>query len=134
MVDLVYCLTRWLFFDILLLYHYINLNSSRICCLSSKHIYLSFGIYVLLPTNSELFCGGFFSILLAILLPIKSPVFLAVFFYYLLIAFFEAALNAFVVGDCLEWSRSLWLLLLLTFLFIFLPMFLPILLAKDKNQ
>ena len=69
MVDLVYCLTSLLFFDIPLLYLYINLNLSIIRCLSSGDIYLSFGISVSLSTVSELFCGDFF----VILLPIKSP-------------------------------------------------------------
>ena len=36
------CLTNLLFFDILLLYCYANLNSSIICCLSSGDIYLLF--------------------------------------------------------------------------------------------
>ena len=45
MVDLMYCLTNLLFFDISLLY-YINPNSSIICCLFSGGIYFSFGISI----------------------------------------------------------------------------------------
>ena len=44
MVDLVYCLTKLLFFDIPLLYYHINLGSSIISCLSSGDIYLSLAI------------------------------------------------------------------------------------------
>ena len=58
----------------MLWYYYINLNSSRTCCLSSGDIYLPFGISVSLSTVFEVFCGDLFIILLAILLPIKSPV------------------------------------------------------------
>ena len=50
MVDLMYCLTNLLFFDIPLLY-YVNLNSSITCCLSSGDIYLSFGILLLTFLN-----------------------------------------------------------------------------------
>ena len=84
MVYLVYCLTNLLFFDILLLYCYINLRSSIIFCLSSGDIYLSLGIslaYSLLNI-SKLFCGEVFqtfTILSPILLPIKSPIASAVF-------------------------------------------------------
>ena len=84
MVYLVYCLINLLFFDILLLYCYINLRSSIIFCLSSGDIYLSLGIslaYSLLNI-SKLFCGEVFqtfTILSPILLPIKSPVASAVF-------------------------------------------------------
>ena len=74
MVDLVYCLISLLFFDILLLYYYINLRSTIICCLSSEDVYLSLGISLFI---SKLFCGEFFQIfviLSAILLAIKSQV------------------------------------------------------------
>ena len=40
-------LSNLLFFGIPLLYYYINLNSSIICCLSCGDIYLSFGVLVL---------------------------------------------------------------------------------------
>ena len=75
-----------LFFDILLLYFYINLNSSIIGCLSCSDIYLSFGISLLasfecnsIRSNSF---GDFFDVLVilsATVLPIKSPVASAVF-------------------------------------------------------
>ena len=78
MVDLVYYLTNLSFFDIPLLYCYINLRSSIIFYLSSEDIYISIGIsfscsFVIV---SELFGGEIlesFVILLAILLPVKSP-------------------------------------------------------------
>ena len=44
MVDLMHYLLNLLFFGILLLYYYINFNSSIICCLSCGEMYLSFGI------------------------------------------------------------------------------------------
>ena len=84
MIDFVYCLTNLLFFDIPLLYYYINLRSSTIFCLSSGDIYLSLGIS--LPYSFVTVFESFYSellevfiILLAILLPIKSPVVSAVF-------------------------------------------------------
>ena len=70
-----------LFFGVLVLY-YTNLNSSIICCLFSRDIYLHFDISV----SSKLFCEYNFLedfeallILSAVLLPIKSPVASAVF-------------------------------------------------------
>ena len=52
MVSLVYCLTSLLFFDISLLYYYINLRSSMIFCLSSGHTYLFFKcIFIMLMFN-----------------------------------------------------------------------------------
>ena len=57
MIDLVYCPLELLFFDIPLLYCYINLNSSITCCLYSGDVYPSFGVSVLL---SELFCCELF--------------------------------------------------------------------------
>ena len=84
MVDLMYCLTSLLFFDIQLIYYYINLRSSIIFCLFPGDIYLSFGIFLSntifsasLSTVSELLCGAVFDnfvILSAILLSFKSPV------------------------------------------------------------
>ena len=85
MVDLMYCLTNLLFYDVPLLYYYANLNSSKIYGLFSGGIYLSFGISVsFLPVfkcNSFecIFFGDFETLLSAILLPIKSPVASAVF-------------------------------------------------------
>ena len=45
MVDLVYYLTNLLFFEILLLYYHIDLESSITFSLSSGDIHLSLGIY-----------------------------------------------------------------------------------------
>ena len=77
MVDLVYCLQNVLFFDIPLLYYYINLRSSIILYLSSGDMYISLGISLLFSflTISKLFCAEVFEtfvILSAILLPNKS--------------------------------------------------------------
>ena len=84
MVDLVYCLSSLLFFDIPLLYYYINLILSIIFCLSFGDIYLPLCIYLSCSfvTASKLFCDEgveTFENLSAILLPIKSPVASAVF-------------------------------------------------------
>ena len=78
MAELVYYLTNLLFFDIPLLYYYINLRSSVILCPSSGDVYLCLGISLSCSfvTVSGLFCCEVFEtflILLAILLPIKSP-------------------------------------------------------------
>ena len=83
MDDLVCYLINLLFFDILLLDHYINLRSI-VLCLFSEDISLSLGIFLSysIVTVSELFLGEIleaFLILLAILLPLKSPVASAVF-------------------------------------------------------
>ena len=74
-------LSSFIFFGILSLYYYINLNSSIICCLSCGDIYLSFGISLLASFNDNSIewnsFGDFFEtlvILSAMLLPIKSPV------------------------------------------------------------
>ena len=76
-----YYLTNYLFFDILLLDYYTNLNLSIICCLFSDDIYLSFGIALLAFSveclSFEYNSFGDFEILVilsAILLPIKSSV------------------------------------------------------------
>ena len=82
MVDLMHCLTNFIFFDIPLLYCYASLNSSIICCFSSGDAYLFFGTSISLLTSSFFECVGDFEapvILSAILLPIKSPVASAVF-------------------------------------------------------
>ena len=78
MVNLLDYLTNLLFFDIPLLYYYINLISSIIFCLSTEDIYLTLRIFLscLFVIVSELFYHELlaaFLILLAILLPIKSP-------------------------------------------------------------
>ena len=99
------CPANIIFFDILLLYCYTNLNSSIIYCLSCGDVYLFFGAFISSFCNS---LGDFFEtfgILSAILLPIKSPVTSAVF----LIALFEAVFIESVV-DFLALSRGLWLL------------------------
>ena len=92
MIDLVYCLTNLLFFDIPLLYYYINLRSSIIFCLSSGDIYLSLGISLSCSfvTVFGSFCVEFFQTII-ILLGI---------FWNFGIALFEAVLNGFV-ADCL---------------------------------
>ena len=74
MVDLVYCLTNLLFFDIPLIYYYINLRSSIISCLSSGDIYLSLAISLSysLVTVSELFCSEVFDIF--VILPLCNLV------------------------------------------------------------
>ena len=78
-------LSNLLFFGIPLLYYYVNLNSSIICCLFFGDIYLSFGIPLLasFDDNSLDFfeCNSVDThvILSAILWPIKSPVASAVF-------------------------------------------------------
>ena len=95
MVDLVYYLTNLLFFDIALLYYYINLGWSIIFFLSFGDIYLSLSISLSFSfvIVSESFCGELlktFVILLGILLPIKSPVASAVFW----ITLFEEVLSA----------------------------------------
>ena len=79
-----YCLTNLLFFDIPLLYCYINLRSSTIFCFTSRDIHIFMGSF--LPcsflTISKLFCCEVFEIFgisSVILLPIKSPVASAVF-------------------------------------------------------
>ena len=66
MVELVYCLTFLLFFDISLLYYYINLRSSTIFCLFSED-YPSLGISVSLSIVSEVFCGKSFEVLVILL-------------------------------------------------------------------
>ena len=79
------CLTKFLFFDIPLLYCYTKLNWSINSCLSSGHIYLFWEFYFIFCNS----LGDFFEtlvILSAILLAIRSPVASAVFW----IALFEA--------------------------------------------
>ena len=93
MVDSVYCSAELLLFDILLLYHYINIRSLVIFWLFSGDIYFSTGISVSNITVSELFGGEIlqmFVILSAILLPVQSPISPGV----LWIAFFQVVLRA----------------------------------------
>ena len=104
-VDLVYCLKSLLFFDIPLLYYYIN-RRSYIFLLK---IYISLGIsllcsFVIVP---DLLWGEVlktFIIYLVIILPFKSLVTLAVF----QITLFEVVLRASIAGY-LAWSMSFWL-------------------------
>ena len=98
MVDLIYCLTNLLFFDIPLLY-YTYLNSSIILYLFSGDIYFSLGVSISFLAWSfceynpfENFCVTLV-ILLAILLPTKSPVASGIFW----IAYFEAVFIASVL-------------------------------------
>ena len=78
MVNLEYCLTNLLFFDIPLLCYYTNLRLPIIFCLHSGDIYLFLGIYLsyFLIVSELLSCEFFekFVLLPAFLLPIKSPV------------------------------------------------------------
>ena len=69
------------FFCIPLLYYYINLNSSIICCISCRDIYLSFGISLLGSFDGNSFYSMSVEVFLDVLvilspisLPIKSPV------------------------------------------------------------
>ena len=110
---MVYCLTSLLFFDISLFY-YINFQKYSSSNLKS---------FV-----SELFFGEVFETLVT-LFPIESPVVSAVFW----VTPFDVVLIA-SVADCLAWSISFWLYLLLKFLLTFLPVFWFIFLAKDKNS
>ena len=134
MANLVYLPGNFFFFfDISLLYYYINLRSSIIFCLSSGDAYFSLRIsmscsFVIV---FELFYGELLEtlILLAILLPIKSPVVSVAFLIILFVEVLRAS-----VADCLAWSRRYWLYLPLKFLLIFLLIFFPTLLAKYKNS
>ena len=51
-------LSNLIFFGIPILYYYINLNSSIICCLSCGDIYLSFGISLLTSYKGNSFGGN----------------------------------------------------------------------------
>ena len=134
MANLVYLPGNFFFFfDISLLYYYINLRSSIIFCLSSGDAYFSLRIsmscsFVIV---FELLYGELLEtlILLAILLPIKSPVVSVAFLIILFVEVLRAS-----VADCLAWSRRYWLYLPLKFLLIFLLIFFPTLLAKYKNS
>ena len=93
MVDSVYCSAELLLFDILLLYHYINIRSLVIFWIFSGDIYFSIDISVSNVTVSELFCGEVLQmsvILSAILLPIQSPISPGVFW----IVLFQVVLSA----------------------------------------
>ena len=104
MVDLVPCPTNLLFFDILLLYYYINLRSTIIFCLSSGDIYLSLGFSLSCSfvNDTKLFCCNFFEIF--VILSGKSPV-ASAFFWMLL---FEEVLSAFVADFPRRFSSFYW--------------------------
>ena len=138
MVHLVYYLTKLLFFDIPLLYYYINLTSSINFCLFSGDIYLSFGISI---SKSCIFCFTFncfwtilwwgfwdFSDFSEILLSTKSPVASAVFW----IALFEVVLSASVV-DFLAWLGCFWVLTCLSFYLYFLYVFAHIFSKRQQS-
>ena len=143
MVDLVYCLINFLFFDFQLLYYYINLRSLIIFYLSCGDIYLSLGISLLCSfvAVSELFFSKIFEtfvILSVLFLPIKSPVASILFWIVLLeivcicneLFEFEMHLQGIIwydqeVFSCIYHSN---------FKFYFLPISLPIFLWKDKNS
>ena len=86
MVDLVYYLTNLLFFDIWLLYCYVNLNISTIYCRFLEDLNLSFGAFInfsfVCEKFSELFCSESFVILSSKLLPFKILVGSAVLWIY----------------------------------------------------
>ena len=130
MVDWMHCLKHLLLFDIPLLYCYINLRSSITFYLSSGDTCLSLDISLLssFVLVSEYFCSEVFEtfvILSAILFPIKSLTATAVFW----ITVFGVVLSV-SPADYLRWSWSFWLNLPL----MFSPIFLPILLTKDKSS
>ena len=74
MIDLVHCFPKLLFYDVLLLYYGININSLITFCLFSAHVYLSLSISIdfssVFEEVSRLLCD----VVNVILLPIKSPV------------------------------------------------------------
>ena len=93
MVDLVYCSTDLLLFDIPLLHYYVNLRSSVVFYLSSGNIYLSLGIFVSLSTV----CDKVFEICNFICSFITNQITSS--FCCFLNCFFEAVLSA-SVADC----------------------------------
>ena len=96
---------------VIILYSYVNLNSSIICCLSSGDIYLSFGIYVSLSTVSKYF------VMIFVFCNFTSTFItnqITSCFCCFLNCFFEAVLWV-SVADCLARSRNFWSYLLLKF-------------------
>ena len=126
MIDLVYCLISisffFFFFDISSFYYYINLRSSTVFCFSSGNIYFFRYFFIIL------ICNCLWIIVLWIFLNFCD--FISNFitnqitscFCCFWITFSELFLNA-SAADCLVWSRSFWLYLLLEILLIFLPIF-----------
>ena len=108
MVDMVYCPTDLLFFNILFLYYYINLRSLINFCLFPEDIYLSLVISlscsifsVSFVTSPKLFYGEAletFVILSAVLSQVKSPAGSAVFRTTLFEADLIASLVDFLTG------------------------------------
>ena len=101
MVDLVYCLTNLLCFDILLLCYCNNVRSSIVFGIFFGDVYLSLGIslscsFVIL---SELFCCKFFVTLLAFLLPITSLVASPVSLLYYYINLSSSIISCLFSGD-----------------------------------
>ena len=132
MVDLVYCLKNLLFFGISLLYYYINLRSSILFCLCFGGLHLTY-FFV------RLYIFWFISNCFRIILWWSCQdfcnficKFVSSCFCCFQIVLLEAVLSA-SVADCLTWSRSPWLYLLLKFLLMFLPIFLLMFLTKHKN-
>ena len=77
-----YYLTNLLFYDIQLLYYYINLISLIIFCLCPGDIHISINSSSVFEKASELFCDELIVILFAILLTTKSPVVFTEFLNY----------------------------------------------------
>ena len=105
-----------MFFDVLL-YYYISLKLSIIFFLFCGDMYLSFGI--------SMKCYIFYCSEAIKAFVILSVIKITSCFCCFLNCFFEAVLKASVV-DCLAWSRSFRLYLLLKCLLMFLPIFLRI--------
>ena len=122
MIHLMCYLTNLLFFDIPVLYCYTNLNSSIICCLSSRDMYILFGASISLSASLFFECksdGDF----------LKRLIFYQQFCYelnhQLLLLFYIARFEAVFVGsvvDFLALSRSFWPYLLLNFYLCFSQM------------
>ena len=122
-----FCCDFLWFFDIALLYYYLNLSSSIISCLVSGDINLSLGIFYHVIFGCIEW--GFLSVFRNFCNFVGNFV-----TTNLILSFFLFLVLSASVADVLAWSRGFWLSLQLTFLLIFLPIFLPIFLVKDKNQ
>ena len=138
MVELVHYLSHILFFSIPLLYVYINLRPSIIVWVFFQERYIYLGISlscsissVSFGTVSELLRGKVLETFVTISNFITNDI--INYFKFFSVAHLEAVLNV-SVEDCLAWSRSFWLYLLLKFLFKFLPVFLLIFWPKDKHS
>ena len=116
---LISCIIEKIFFDVPLLYYYINLRSS-ITCLFFLEVYTQFLVFLV---HFQLFLNysavnflRLFVVLSAFLLRIKSSNFW--------VALSKAVLSA-SVGDCLAWSINVWLYLAFTFCLYFYRYFCP---------